>query len=52
MMVSVWLNVKFVVCGCTPAAKVFQMLDPSQMISHAAIVYVYLDCCQLLCTLK
>ena len=47
-MVSAWLSVKYVVCGCTPAAKVFQTLDLSQTTLYAASVRMYLDCCYLL----
>ena len=42
-MVSAWLNAKYVVYGCTPAAKVFQMLGLSQTTLYAANVPMYLD---------
>lgn len=48
MMVSAWSSAKCVVCGCTPAAKVFQMLDLSQTTLYAASVCMYLDCGYLL----
>ena len=44
-MVSAWLSAKYVVCGYTPVAKVFQMLALSQTTLYAATVHMYLDCC-------